>query len=156
MPLIVRWPSQLKAGTTSDQMLCLTDVMATLAAVSGAELPNDAAEDSFNMLPVLQRLTTEPVRPYLLTQAFGGQRTLSIRSGYWKYVDHRGSGGNNYDSPALQSMALPETEPDAPGQLYNLADDPGETTNLIRQHADIAAQLKQLLDRSKATGRSRP
>jgi hypothetical protein len=72
-----------------------------------------------------------PIRPYLLQQAFGGQRTLSIRRGEWKYLDHTGSGGNRYENDAgLKPFHLPDTAPDAPGQLYNLATDPGETKNL--------------------------
>ena len=117
---------------------------------------NGAAGRSYNMLPALNGTATKPIRPYLLTQAFGGQRTLSIRRGDWKYIDHRGSGGNNYDTPPLKPFALPEAEPDAPGQLYNLATDPGETTNLIRRHPDITTELIQLLDQLKSASRSRP
>ena len=156
IPFIVRWPARVKPGTTCDQLSCLTDVMATLAAIIGAELPHNSAEDSFNLLPALDGSATEALRPYLLSQAFGGERTLSIRRGSWKYLDHRGSGGNNYDSPTLRPFALPESEPDAAGQLYDLAKDPGETTNLARRHSEIAAELKQLLEHSKSTGRSRP
>lgn len=154
MPLIVRWPGHVKSGSTSDQLASLTDVMATLAAVTGAKLPHNSAEDSFNLLPVLEGKATAQVRPYLLTQAFGGQRTLSIRRGSWKYIDHRGSGGNNYANPELKRFALPEAAPEAPGQLYDLASDPGETTNLYFKHPAIAAELKTLLDKSKAEGRS--
>ncbi len=154
VPLIVRWPGYVKSGSTSDQLASLTDVMATLAAVTGAELPHNSAEDSFNLLPVLEGRATNPIRPYLLTQAFGGQRTLSIRRGTWKYIDHRGSGGNNYATPELKRYALPEAAPDAPGQLYYLASDPGETTNLYFKHPAITAELKALLDKSKTEGRS--
>lgn len=154
VPLIVRWPGHVKSGSTSDQLASLTDVMATLAAVTGAELPYNSAEDSFNLLPVLEGKATAPVRPYLLTQAFGGQRTLSIRRGSWKYIDHRGSGGNNYANPELKRFALPEVAPEAPGQLYDIGSDPGETTNLYFKHPAIAAELKALLDKSKAEGRS--
>lgn len=154
VPLLVRWPVRVKAGTTSDQIVCLTDVMATLAAVSEAGLPPDAAEDSFSMLPVLEETATGPIRPYLLTQAFGGRQTLSIRRGRWKYIDHEGSGGNNYLAEALRPFAMPDSVPDASGQLYDLATDPGETKNLIRQNSDIAAELKKLLDESIAQGRS--
>lgn len=154
VPLIVRWPAHVKSGSNSDQLASLTDVMATLAAITGADLPNHSAEDSFNLLPVLEGTATTPVRPYLLTQAFGGQRTLSIRRGSWKYIDHRGSGGNNYTSPELKRFALPEVAPEAPGQLYDLASDPGETTNLYFKHPAIATDLKALLDKSKAEGRS--
>lgn len=154
VPLIVRWPGHVKSGSSSDQLASLTDVMATLAAITGSELPHNSAEDSFNLLPVLEGKATAPIRPYLLTQAFGGQRTLSIRRGSWKYIDHRGSGGNNYTNPELKRFALPEAAPEAPGQLYDLASDPGETTNLYFKHPEIAAELKTLLDKSKAEGRS--
>lgn len=154
VPLIVRWPGHVQGGSSSDQLASLTDVMATLAAITGAELPHDAAEDSFNLLPVLEGKATAPVRPYLLAQAFGGQRTLSIRRGNWKYMDHRGSGGNNYGSAELKQFALPEAETEAPGQLYDLASDPGETTNLYFKRPEIAAELKGLLNKSKSEGRS--
>jgi arylsulfatase A len=155
VPFIARWPAKVKAGSISDQTVCLTDVMATLAAITGTELPSDAAEDSFNMLPELEGNATKPIRPYLLTQAFAGQRTLSIRRGQWKYIDHRDSGGNKYDKGDLKPYALPETEPDAPGQLYDLATDPGETTNLYLKKPEIVKELKALLEQSKTTGRSR-
>jgi arylsulfatase A-like enzyme len=156
VPLIVRWPSKVKPGSTSDQLVSLTDVMATVAAITGTELPQEAAEDSFNLLPVLEGTATSAIRPYLLTQAFGGQRTLAIRRGPWKYLDHRDSGGNNYDKAELRPFALPDTAPEAPAQLYNLETDPGETTNLFFIKPKIATELKALLNQSITQGRSAP
>ncbi len=157
VPFLVRWPARVKPGTTSAQLTSLTDVMATLAAISGAKLPDTAAEDSFNLLPVLRGEADAPIRPYLLTQAFAGARTLSIRRGAWKYLDHRGSGGNRYENnPGLTPFMLPETAPDAPGQLYNLDEDPGETRNLHAERPDMVKELKALLEESKASGRSAP
>ncbi|MBL9159739.1 MAG: arylsulfatase [Verrucomicrobiales bacterium] len=156
VPLIVRWPGRIKSGTTSDQLVCLTDVMATLASITGFALPRDAAEDSFDLLPVLEGKATTPVRPYLLTQAFAGAKTLSIRRGDWKYLDHRGSGGNRYDAGELKPFALTESDPEAPGQLYDLANDPGETTNRFSENPEIAKELRDLLEQSRNSGRSRP
>jgi arylsulfatase A-like enzyme len=156
VPLIIRWPGHVKAGTTSDELLGLTDIMATLASITGSELPHNAAEDSFDMLPVLLNAARSPIRPYLLMQAFAGAKILSIRRGSWKYIDHPGSGGNDYRKPILRPLALADPAPEAPGQLYDLAADSGETTNLIDQKPAIAAELKALLDASKAAGRSRP
>ena len=156
VPFLVRWPGKVKPGTTSAQLTSLTDVMATVAAITGTKLPDNAAEDSFNMLPALLGEATAPVRPYLLTQAFAGARTLSIRRGPWKLLDHPGSGGNRYKNNAeLKRFILPDTAPAAPGQLYNLDTDPGETRNLYSQKPDIVKELKALLDHSKTTGRSR-
>jgi arylsulfatase A len=154
-PLLVRWPGRVKPGSVSNQLLSLTDVMATCAAVVDAELPNDAAEDSYNFLPVLEGAQGDkPVREYLLEQTIS--LALSIRRGEWKYLDHRGSGGNRYDRGELKQYALPDTAPRAPGQLYNLADDPGETKNLYFEHPEIVKQLKSRLEQFKQSGRSAP
>ncbi len=155
VPLIVRWPKRIKPGTTSDQPANLTDLMATCAAIAGADLPRDAAEDSFNLLPVwLGKAGDKPVRPYLLQQTIS--LAMSIRKRRWKLLDHRGSGGNNYErSPELRRYALPERAPDAPGQLYDLDADPGETRNLYLEHPDIVEALKRTLEDSKSGGRSR-
>jgi arylsulfatase A len=153
VPFIVRWPERTAAGSTSDLTVCLTDVMATCAAMTGAALPANAAEDSFDLLPVL--LGKEyggQARPYTLHQTIS--LALAIRKGPWKYLDHRGSGGNNYDQGELKPFALPDTAPDAPGQLYNLETDPGETVNLYFKHPEIVRELKALLESSKTQGRS--
>jgi hypothetical protein len=81
---------------------------------------------------------------------------LAIRRGPWKYLDHRNSGGNNYDKGELKRFAMSDTAPDAPGQLYNLETDPGEKVNVYFQHPEIVNELKALLDQSKASKRSRP
>lgn len=149
VPFIVRWPGKVPANTTSSQLTSLTDVMATVAAVVDAKLPAGTAEDSFNLLPAWRDAEHVPIRPFLLTQAFGGLRTLAIRRGDWKYIDHTGSGGNRYeDNSGLKPYMLPEAAPHAPGQLYNLANDPGETDNLYEKEPEIVAELKALLAKS--------
>jgi arylsulfatase A-like enzyme len=156
VPFLVRWPGKVQPVATSAQLISLTDVMATIASIVGVDLPKDAAEDSFNLLPTLLGKDGGPIRPYLLQQAFGGSRTLSIRRGHWKYLDHSGSGGNRYDNnPELKPFILPDTAPGAPGQLYDLATDPGETKNLYFAQPQVVKELKALLEQSKASGRSR-
>jgi arylsulfatase A len=155
VPFIVRWPSRVKPGSTSDQIVSLTDIMATVAAITDALNCRTMPPKTVSiMLPVLEGKATASIRPYLLTQAFAGARTLSIRRGNWKYIDHQGSGGNNYDKGELKRRALPEAAPEAPGQLYDLENDPGETTNLYLKHPELVAELKSLLEKSKREGRS--
>ena len=157
-PFLVRWPGHIAPGSTSDQLTSLTDVMATCAALVGASLPRDAAEDSYNMLPVLLgKQGKEPVRTYMLQQTMS--HAMSIRQGSWKYLDHRGSGGNNYDRKGewgMSPFAIEDTDPDAPGQLYDLASDPGETTHVYSQHPDRVAAMKKQLETFKKSGRSAP
>jgi arylsulfatase A-like enzyme len=158
-PLIVKWPHKVDPGSTSAQLISTTDLMATCAALVGYELPNDAAEDSYNMLGVLLgEQGDESVRPYGLQQTM--VHSFSIRVGDWKYLDHQGSGGNDYDRDdprwSMKRYKLPDTDPDAPGQLYNLAHDPGETTNLFSKRPEIVSKLKAMLDESIQQGRSAP
>ncbi len=155
VPLIARWPGKIRPGSTTSQMVSLTDVMATCAAIVGTELPENAAEDSYDILPVLLGQDSKgPVREYLLQQTIS--LALSIRRGPWKYLDHKGSGGNSYEKGRLKRFALVDTAPDAPGQLYNLQSDPGETINLYFQHPEIVEELKAQLEIFKQSGRSAP
>ena len=157
VPFIARWPGKIKAGSTSKQTICLTDLMATAAAITKAKLPNNSAEDSYNILPALLGQDTKPIRQYTLHQTMS--LALAIRKGDWKYLDHKGSGGNNYARPGewgMKQYTLPEKAPDALGQLYNLKTDPGETTNLYFKHPKIVKTLKAKLEQFKKSGRSAP
>ncbi|MDA0349392.1 MAG: sulfatase-like hydrolase/transferase [Verrucomicrobia bacterium] len=154
VPMIARWPGKVEAGSIADQTVCLTDIMATCAAIVDAKLPNDAAEDSFDILPVLLGEAKDEIRGFTLHQTIS--LDLAIRKGDWKYLDHKGSGGNSYDQAKLKPYALPDTAPNAPGQLYNLKRDPGETKNLYFEHPEIVRELKNKLEQSKKSGRSAP
>ena len=157
VPFLVRWPGKVAPGTTSTQIISHCDVLATAAELVGTRLPNKAAEDSFSLLPVLLNQDTKPIRPYLLQQGFAGARDLAIRQGKWKYLAHKGSGGNNYNTnPELKPYALPDTAPSAEGQLYDLESDPSETKNLALENPGITKAMQKLLGQSIEAGRSRP
>lgn len=153
VPFIVRWPSRIPAGQVSSQMINTTDIFATLASVVDFTLPDDVAVDSFDMFPAMVGLQkdSKPIRPYMLTQSFRGQ--FQLRQGAWKFLDHKDSGGNNYQKGHLAQYVIPEKAPDAQGQLYNLEADPGETQNLYFEKEDkrieLQALLKKLSDPSK-------
>jgi arylsulfatase A-like enzyme len=155
VPFIARWPNRIPAGATSKHAINLTDLMATCAAIVNADLPADAAEDSRNILAELQGANAHhPGDHDVLHETMSLK--LAIRRGAWKLLDHQGSGGNGYDSDYLKPFALPDNDPDAPAQLYNLHDDPDETTNLYAKQPDIAVELKRRLDGYVEAGRSVP
>ncbi|MEZ5326351.1 MAG: arylsulfatase, partial [Verrucomicrobiales bacterium] len=106
VPLIARWPGKIMGGSTTQQTVCLTDIMATCADIVEANLPDNAAEDSYNLLPILlgEQSEDRAVREFTLHQTIS--LALAIRKGKWKYLDHRGSGGNNYDRPLLKPFAI--------------------------------------------------
>lgn len=156
VPFIARWPGVFPGGRESGQLINTTDIFATLASVIGYELDDEDARDSYDMLPAMLGIQDEniSIRPYMLTQSFRGE--FQLRQGSWKYLDHQGSGGNNYDDELLQKYALPEKAPDAPGQLYDLSKDPGETTNLYFIKSEKRVELQELLAQLKSSGRSAP
>ena len=156
VPFIVRWPGKIPGGQRTRQMTNTTDIFATVASVVGYQLDDKDAVDSFDMLPVLlgKQDESESVRPHLLTQSFRGE--FQLRQGNWKYLDHQGSGGNGYDKGIMKEYALPEKEPQASGQLYDLSSDPGETNNLFFANESKRKEMQALLERLKKTGRSAP
>jgi len=149
VPFIIRWPGRVKAGAVADDLICLTDVMATLAAALRFELPKDAAEDSLSFLPLLTgRKRRRPARRSLVHHS--GNGTFAIREGDWKLiVGNLGSGGFSRPATVKPRASGPQ------GQLYNLADDPGETRNLWLDRPEIVRRLSEDLARTRREGRSR-
>ena len=147
MPFIVRWPGRVKAGAVSDALVCQTDFLATFSALTKRKLADDEGEDSENFLPVLlgQR---DMARQQLVT---GTKPThMSVRNGYWKYVPSLGSGG--FSDPRRVKPV-----PKGPqGQLYNLADDIGETKNLWLEEPGLVEDFEKQLANQKIAGRTRP
>lgn len=145
LPFIARWPGHIPSGQVSRQMINTTDIFATVASLVGYALPDDAAVDSFDMLPALLGLAGDSpsIRPHMLTQSFRGE--FQLRQGDWKYLDHTGSGGNNYEQGILRQYALPKLDPEAPGQLYDLATDPQEANNLYFTQTNQRQQMQELL-----------
>lgn len=154
VPFLARWPGHVPAGSVSEETICQTDLMHTCAAIVGADLPIDSAEDSFDITPGLfGDKYDEPLRPFTLHQTI--RLGLAIRRGQWKYLDHTGSAGNNYQSENLRQFAVDDGSSDAPAQLFDLSSDPGETRNLFAEQPEVASELKALLDETISSGRSR-
>jgi arylsulfatase A-like enzyme len=149
MPFIARWPGKITPGTTSREVICFTDMLATFASLTGQSLPNEAGEDSFDILPaLLGRTGSKPLREATIHQSSRG--VLALRQGDWKLIQQLGSGG--FSQPARVAP-----KPGQPiGQLYNLADDPSEQKNLYAEHPEIVRRLTEILERYKRDGRSRP
>jgi arylsulfatase A-like enzyme len=149
IPCLVRWPGVISAGSTCDQLACLSDLMATCADLLGATLPANAGEDSVSWLPLFRGPRLQAgVRDHVVHHSISGK--FAIRDREWKLVLCPGSGGWSKNDAEAAREGLPLV------QLYNLRDDPGEQTNLQSQLPDrvkgMVARLKQLV----AEGRSTP
>jgi arylsulfatase A-like enzyme len=157
-PFLVRWPGKVPAGTVSDQVICLTDMLATFAALFQAPLPKGNAEDSFNVL----RAFTEakpgaPVRDHVILQA--ADATYDLRMGDWKLIERAGAPGFESVRNKKKTEAAEKKKKKAASrkdELYNLQDDPTETKDLIGANADRAAAMRKLLNESRDRGYTRP
>jgi len=176
VPFLARWPGHIPVGTQSEQLLCLTDMLATFAALTGQTLSAGAGEDSFNALPVL--LGKNSTRTNLIVQARSSslfrhrkqEDIWAVRAGNWKLVIGQGSGYSTEKTERAPYLKFSQVgmvnsdfapdgklKPDAPPmQLYDLTSDPGETKNVYRDHPEIVTKLTKLFEQLRDAKRSRP
>jgi arylsulfatase A-like enzyme len=147
-PFLVRWPKRVEPGSTCDETICLMDMMATVAELTGAELPDECAEDSFSFAPVLTGESAQPPRGMLVHHSVEGM--FALRKGRWKMILGSGPGGFHND------QLTPLQDDGQPGQLYDMQEDWRETTNLWAEKPDIVAGMKKELQAIIDAGRSRP
>jgi arylsulfatase A-like enzyme len=150
IPLLVRWPSHIAAGTIADTTVCLVDLLATMADILGEPLPDDAAEDSVSELALWCGRTEagRPLREATVHHSVNG--SFSIRLGSWKLEMCPGSGGWSFPRPGVECEGLP------PIQLYDLSADVGETGNVYAEHPQVVENLTDLLTKYVVEGRSTP
>ncbi|MCL6267280.1 sulfatase family protein [Flagellimonas myxillae] len=151
VPYIVKWPKQVEKGSVMDQTICTTDFTATCAAIVGYELKDNEAEDSYNILPLLNQETIEGnFREATVHHSING--SFAIRKGEWKLIMCPGSGGWSFPTPNDKEAQenLPEI------QLYDLKNDPGEQNNQQASNPEKVEELKSLLTKYIEEGRSTP
>ncbi len=137
VPMIARWPGHVEAGSVCDRTVCLNDLLATAADLTGAKVPENAGEDSFSLVPALLGKTTERVRPATVHQSNVGD--LAIRRDRWKLVLHK----------------------NGKRELFDLDNDLSEQTDRLADEPQIAeeltAEMQQAIDRGRTTpGTSQP
>ena len=130
IPFLVRWSGRIKEGTINKQLVGVNDVFATVAALVGHKLPDDAAEDSVNLLPTLLD-STKKVRQDLIHHSRRGE--FAIRDGDWKLIT---------DSKRK------------PIQLFNISNDLAEKNDLHKKHPMVVKRLAHKLERQYQSGRS--
>jgi arylsulfatase A-like enzyme/dienelactone hydrolase len=135
VPFIVRWPGVVKPGAMSGQLVHHADVIRTLAEIWGIELPDDAGEDSFSLLPILKG------------------NDVAIRT---NAVSCAASGIPGYREGNRKLILAPDPATKSPVQLYDLTADLGETKNLAAAEPHRAAAMKAAFETIISQGRSTP
>jgi arylsulfatase A len=149
IPFVVQWPKKIPGGSISDAVICITDLFATFSEIVTGDPkgPNETGPDSFSFYHVLTG--TEPAgsieRESVITSNADG--VLAIRRGDWKYIEG--------EYPVENTNPVRARLDQAQRQLYNLTNDLQESTNLVEQHPDIAAQLQAELDKIRNAPASR-
>jgi arylsulfatase A-like enzyme len=130
VPLIARWPQRIGAGTTSSELVASADMLATISSLVQIPLPNEAGEDSFDIMPILVgQPGFRPNREFVIVKSAAAH--LAIRQGRWKYI-----APPNY--PWAKDAALENDNT----FLYDLEADPGETNNLVASNPGIAEAMR--------------
>ena len=144
VPFLVRWPHKVESETKSDRMVCLNDLLATCAELTGQELDWNAGEDSFSFLNALTgEESGMEERRIMINQSIS--ETMSIRQDNWKLILDMSSGG----------WSRSEITEGPPMQLYNLDTDIGEQQNLYSEMPGKVAEMETLLNMLRKEGRSR-
>lgn len=148
VPFIVSWPNGVEAATEPNNTLVShIDLFASLGKLVGMEeLPEGAAPDSGDQLDQLLGKSKEH-RPWIAEQ--NTSNNVSVRTAQWKYIPASG-GGVRVSWIGYQDIQYVELGNDANNnQLYDMINDPGETTNVAAEHPEIIKELKALLDECK-------
>jgi arylsulfatase A len=132
VPLLVRWPGQVKTGL-SDAPISQVDFLADFAALLGQPYNHTDAQDSENQLSAL--LGRDLAGRSIIVEHAG---TWSIVQGAWKYIEPR-------NGQAYAKFTDTELGNDPKPQLYNLTDDLGEKRNVADQYPERVQQMKQQL-----------
>jgi arylsulfatase A-like enzyme len=152
VPFLVCWPSRVPAGTTSNELIGVVDVFATVAAVVG-ETKLDrttTAPDSVNVLSaLLGQPSAQPLRRDLILQSANG--VYAIRSGPWKWIEGVPLAPQGKKAPAATGPKADQFRP----RLVNLVDDPAEKNDVAAAHPEIATRLAETLRLHRAQGFSR-
>ena len=141
VPLIMYWPDRIIGGSDISNMVCLSDLFATFADITGDTLKSSEGEDSYSFLPNLIGRESDQVRNSMVLSGGASGAFVCIKDG-WKYIE------------AAVPGRWPETfYPDGPKntdyQLYNLTEDVSEQNNLYNEYPDKILEFKELIIKAK-------
>tara|TARA_R110001606_G_scaffold145231_1_gene284963 strand:+ start:167481 stop:168869 length:1389 start_codon:yes stop_codon:yes gene_type:complete len=141
VPLIVRWPEKIKAGSVSHELATMMDFYPTIAKIVGAIVSKERAIDGHNILPLLTGDTAKSEYEFLCYYGRDG-KLAAIRQGDWKL--HLAEPSERWAGKQPVEEALLNTRPTtALPWLYNLSTDIGETKNVESAHPDVVEKLRK-------------
>lgn len=142
VPCIVRWKGRIAAGTSSDRVAGFEDWLPTLLELIGEKKSTPTALDGISFAPTLLG-RKQKERPFLYREfpGYGGQQ--SVRVGQWKAIRKDLAPGKGR-APTIRT------------ELYDLAADPGETTDAATKHPKILTRLERMLHEQHVASKEFP
>ncbi|WNC68206.1 arylsulfatase [Thalassotalea nanhaiensis] len=158
VPTIVRWPDHVPKNTQTNELMSQIDFMATIANVVGFDLPDNAAEDSYNLLPLWTGESSKGSRRSLVHNTF--KDDYAIRSEGWTLIDAKSGNQNRrmqrFNYSAWQKKHGYVTDDNDKGQLFDMKSDAGQRNNIIEKHPEKANDLLKKLEQIQSQGFSAP
>jgi arylsulfatase A-like enzyme len=146
--MIARWPGKIPAGKTCDELCATMDILPTFAALAGGQPPADRMIDGHDIRPLLLA-DANAKSPWEAFSYYWNNGLDAIRSGPWKlhfphsYPSLTGKPGRD-GNPAGITQGKIELS------LFNLAEDPAESRNVLAEHPDVVARLHKLAEAARA------
>jgi arylsulfatase A-like enzyme len=154
VPFIAWLPGRVPAGKVENEIICLTDLMATVANIVNYKLPDNGAEDSFDAsAAIFGKQRSKPVRKSLVHHSMMNE--YALRQGDWVFIESKNGGGGAAEPEWWRERHGIRAD-DQPTALYNLKEDLRETKNLYAQYPERAKAMQAVLARIRREDRSAP
>jgi arylsulfatase A len=152
VPTLIKWPGITKPGAVCDALVSQIDFMATLASSLGYELPENAAEDSHDLMPLLKG-GKESVRTTHIHNT--NPNSYAIRHGKWSLIDAKTGYLSGVDKGWEKRHGY-EPDDKSPVELYDMEKDIGQRKNLAAENPETVKELQALLKKIREQGHSAP
>lgn len=147
VPTIIRWPNHVPENSQTNELMSQIDFMATIAEIVGFNLPDDVAEDSYNLLPLWLAESERSSRRSLVHNTF--KDNYAIRSEGFTLINAKSGNQNRrmerFNYAAWQQKHHYVSDDHKSGQLFDMKSDSTQRKNLIDRHPKKAKELKRLL-----------
>ena len=150
VPFIARWPGKILPGTSSEEVISLTDMFASFSSLVSHAVTDKEGEDSYNVLPAILGSKSKENKDF--ARIFhSGSGYLAVRKGDWILI--QGTSGSGSNPRTGKGLGIPGITPDSlrmTGQLYNLAQDPYQKNNLWKEKPSLRDSLSAIIDKAKS------
>ncbi|MCP4311461.1 MAG: arylsulfatase [Bacteroidetes bacterium] len=146
VPFIIKWPGQVKPASVSNELISQIDVMATLTSITGIELPQGAAPDSYSFLPILNGKSSSPIRTELIHNT--NENKWGLRKGDWLYINDKS--GEHSKMPETFKKLRGYEDFETEGLLFNIKEDPEQIHNLYEKYPEKVKEMDQGIEEYKA------